>query len=447
MTAILLMMLLSCVSSRHFNCRSICMKHSEVDNTTQEPSHDEKKNVQAGNVNCYGNMCVVSAHSYNKFEVPKPWAKPVIGSKHKYKDKCKDTVSSSVLEVGTEFNIMGVRGIDLDHGFIEVEMYVAMKWSDPELGVCVCKGGHDEEGTYEVGSNLVDEIWVPDMIVWHYKEFNRVDGLVRLNELQVKAHGHCATELRYAFDCQVKLRCDMNVDWYPFDQNICHVKLGSHSHTSDEVIFSQGEETAQHSFSHTSYKDYKFKVLPLCEHATEESTVEFSGDIATFRVTGFSLVIARKAGRILLEYTIVLSILVIVAIFSSCLPLESGRAGVVVGTALCVIFVLVVLGEYTPHGEGGTNMVLLYSLWCLAFIFLSYLNYSIIMVIQRWPYLLPFKITEKAVLWMDRSFFMVSFCSFIVFNYIFWMNYPGQPPASSCHNEETETELDCSVPN
>ena len=447
MKVIILLVVLGCVSSRHFHCDSICNKHNRVKTTsTRNPTHKEEDMVPEGKVNCYGKICVVTPYNYNKFEVPQPWRKPVTGSSHKYEDfVCKDTGTASVLEVGTEFDITGVKGIDVEHGFIEVQMYVAMKWSDPELGVCVCEGGRASEGVYKLGSNLEEDIWVPDMVVWHYKEFKRENGLVRLNEMEVKVHDHCSAELRFAFDFRVKMRCSMNVDWYPYDQNICHVKLGSYSHASEDVIFREGEETSQHTFMHNSYKDYKFKVLPLCEHSKEEIVTQFGGEIAVFRVAGFSLAIARKSGRILMEYTIVLSILVMVAILSSCLPLESGRAGLVAGTSLSVIFVLVLISDYTPQGEGGMNMILMYSMWCLGFIFLSNLEYYALMAIIRWPSMLHVKLTNRTLQILDKSFFLVCFSSFILFSYIFWMKNPYLPDATACHNEIGEVEMDCSV--
>jgi hypothetical protein len=190
--------------------------------------------VEAGKVNCYGKICVVTTHDYNKFEVPQPWSVPVTGTGHQVKNHVCKKDTSYVLEVGTVFNIKGVRGIDVKHGLIEVDMYLEMTWSDPDLGICVC----DEEvkssaGTYKVGTNLENDIWVPNV------------------------HNECLTELRYAFDFQVKLRCQMVMNWYPYDQNICHVKLGSYSHSSEDLVFPQGEKTSEHTFTKTSYKDYK----------------------------------------------------------------------------------------------------------------------------------------------------------------------------------------------
>ena len=132
-------------------CPPIILKIKKPDSTSRT---DDKEFVivEAGKVNCYGKICVVTTHDYNKFEVPQPWSVPVTGTEHQVKNHVCKKDTSYVLEVGTVFNINGVRGIDVKHGLIEVDMYLEMTWSDPDLGICVC----DEEvkssaGTYKVG--------------------------------------------------------------------------------------------------------------------------------------------------------------------------------------------------------------------------------------------------------------------------------------------------------
>ena len=154
--------------------------------------------------------------------------------------------------------------------------------------------------------------------------------------------------------------------------------------------------------------------------------------------------------------------LVVTAIFSSCLPLYSGRAGLVAGTALSTIFVLVLVSDYTPHGSGGTNLVLIYSLACLFFIFITYLEYCLLMAIIRWPNMLPYKVLRKLACRMscktpcsspckktlemaDKVFFVFWFLAFMVFSWIFWIYHPSFPPPTQCHNDE-HARVDCSNP-
>ena len=108
---ILLTMLMMGVSCNHFDCEDICRIHRRIKsqkiNNTSRTDDKEVVIVEAGKVNCYGKICVVTTHDYNKFEVPQPWSVPVTGTEHQVKNHVCKKDTSYVLEVGTVFNITG----------------------------------------------------------------------------------------------------------------------------------------------------------------------------------------------------------------------------------------------------------------------------------------------------------------------------------------------------
>ena len=85
----------------------------------------------------------------------------------------------------------------------------------------------------------------------------------------------------------------MTMDWYLYDQNICHVKFGSFSHSQEDLVFFNGDNTTRHTFAKAVYKDYKFKMMPLCDLQTEETVKDAVGESSVFKVSGFSLVISQ----------------------------------------------------------------------------------------------------------------------------------------------------------
>ena len=203
------------------------------------------------------------------------------------------------------------------------------------------------------------------------------------------------------------------------------------------MVFAQGEKTSEHTFTKTSFKDYKFKVPPLCTHAMEETMVDVGGETSVYKVSGFSLVITRKSSTVLAEYIIVLSMLAVTAIFSSCLPLFSRSAGLVAGSALSI-------SDYIPHGSGGMNLVLGYSLACLFFICVTFLEYYLLMPILRWPNMLPSKALKnlscrvfcktpctspckKKLEMADKVFLVFWILTFMVFSLIFRFKHPFFP--------------------
>jgi len=447
---ICMLSMLSACYGRHFNCTIICLNRRNRSILTHQDDPEEEDNVKIGSSRCYGEVCVATTHRYNRNEVPKAWSVPVHGSSHDHGDEnlCKD--QSYTAEVRTMYDITEIRDIDEDKGFVEIDMYLQMTWEDPELGVCVCdQKFRSEDGEYTVGSNLEDDIWIPDLHVWNFKSFKRIKGLVPLSDMEIKVSKDCPAIITFGYDFQVKLRCEMSMKYYPYDQNICHFKVGSFSHPKDEVLFYNSEKIGDNSFA--DYKDYKFKVLPLCDHATEETVKNVAGEDTVFKVSGFSLVIGRDPMKCLAEYVLVLVLLVFTAICTAGLPLESsGRSGIVSSIALSVVFILILVNDTTPHGGGNTNLVLIYGIVSLIFVLLIYIEYCVLKAILRWPNILHFFIQvrtdtpaiKRKVKIVDKVLFAIILSSYVIYSVLFWLtsSNPFLPPSSQCHNEKTDTD-------
>jgi len=425
------------LNGRHFNCTRVC-NNTERDFLTPQDNPEEEDNVQAQEKHCYGGICVAKTHHYTKYEIPHAWSVPVHGTGHGDKNVCMDKLY--VMEVGTTFDVSMLRGIDEENGLIDVELNVVLTWEDPEIAVCVCdENEKSADGKYRFGRNLEEVIWKPDVHVWNFKSYERVNGLVQLNDMEVKSRDNCPTQITWGIDLQATLRCQMVMDWYPFDRNLCHVKFGSFSHPGEGLVFFNGEKTMKHSFAKVHYKDYMFKTIPLCDHETEEVVKDVNGKSSMYKVSGYSLVITRSPNRVFGEHVLVLSILVSISIFSSCLSLESGRAVLVSSTGLSAIFLMILIDETTPQGQGGDNMILIYADGCLCFILLTFIKFCILRAFLRWSAMTPKYI--RLLVWVDKIFGLVWLLSFILFNLIYWQWTPGFPP-TRCQNVEYN-DVDC----
>ena len=426
------------LQSMHFNCPHICNSTGEQDDLlTSRDGPAVGDNVQAEGGHCYGKICVATIHEYSNYEIPHAWSVPLHGE-----NVCKKKLY--LMEIETMFDVSKVRGIDENNGFVEIDMSLTMSWEDPNIDLCVCDDHPSAERSCKVGRNLEDVIWIPDLHVWNLKSSKRINGIDLLNDMELKALDNCPVQITWGFDLQVKLMCQMTMDWYPYDQNICHVKFGSLSHLRDDLVFVNGDRTLQHSFAKESYKDYKFKVIPLCDHQTEMEVTDNYGETSVYMVSGFSLVITRNPSRVFYMDVLVLSILVSIAIFSTCLPLESNRATLVASIALSVIFLLVHIDDSTPQGKGGKNLVLTYASVCLGITLITFMEYCFLRAILRWSTFVPEKSTLLEFLErLDKVFFIVLCLAFILFNAIWWQWPPGFS-TTQCHNVDY-SDVDCSI--
>jgi len=445
MSKIILLMLsiLPLLQGRHVNCPHICKRRSTREDISTEHDDPNEEFVPTGKKHCYGKICVVTTHQYYTHEVPHAWSVPVHGTAHGGEDVCKD--KSYVLEVGTSVDVFKVRGIDEKNKFLDIDLYLSMAWEDPEIGVCVCDDKHHKgDGSYQVGSNLEELIWLPDLHVWNSKSMTRVNGLVKLGDMELKLRKNCPAKITWGYDVQLRLLCQMTMDMFPYDQNICHVKFGSYSHFIEELVFYNGEETMKHSFAKTNYKDYKIKVIPLCDHQTVVNVTDVHGGSSQFKVSGFSLVITRSSNRIFGEYVLILSTIVSAAIISAILPLKTARASLVATAQLTVIFLLDLIDDNTPRGDAGSNLIVIYTVVCLGFNLVTFMEYCILKAILRWSKMNTPDGTKKLER-VDKVFSIVWLLVFLLFNLVWWQWTPGYSP-TECQNEKYSS-VDCSISN
>jgi len=87
-----------------------------------------------------------------------------------------------------------------------------------------------------MGAGLEQHIWKPDLRIWNAISFSKWNGLTGiLNDIHVRQDKGCPPVIEISWEVAVRLRCQMNLEWYPFDKNICHVKVGSQSFSQKDL--------------------------------------------------------------------------------------------------------------------------------------------------------------------------------------------------------------------
>ena len=62
-----------------------------------------------------------------------------------------------------------------------------------------------KDGSYQVGRNFEDSIWLPDLHVWNSKSMERINGLVKLGDLELKLRNNCPAKITWGYDLQIRL--------------------------------------------------------------------------------------------------------------------------------------------------------------------------------------------------------------------------------------------------
>ena len=128
-------------------------------------------------------------------------------------------------------------------GEIDMRMNLGFEWSDPGLDICVCADigkdriFWDKFEAFLIGNGLEKYIWTPDLYLWNSDDFHREGALTLLNDIWIRQYEGCPPTLFISYQTRASVRCNMTLMYYPFDKNVCHVKLGSASFPDSIIKF------------------------------------------------------------------------------------------------------------------------------------------------------------------------------------------------------------------
>ena len=118
-----------------------------------------------------------------------------------------------------------------------------------------------------------------------------------LNNVSCQNPG-CPPEIEIAWDAAVGLRCHFNLEFYPFDKNICHFKIGSSSFGARDLVYKANSGLS------TGYRNTirgRIHFRDLCHHLREETVLAPGpgGYEETFIVDGYSIIVEGNARVVL----------------------------------------------------------------------------------------------------------------------------------------------------
>ncbi|XP_076041782.1 gamma-aminobutyric acid receptor subunit delta-like [Oratosquilla oratoria] len=124
-----------------------------------------------------------------------------------------------------------IQDIDESSMDITVEWYIRLYWRDSRLRPPPEAAGTEKWTT--VHSGIVDHIWVPDTFIDHVKSITSPMLMVKPHSLRMKQDGLC----RYSISVTTRLSCTMDFTSYPFDTQDCALSMESYQYRSSEVSY------------------------------------------------------------------------------------------------------------------------------------------------------------------------------------------------------------------
>ena len=363
--------------------------------------------------------------------------------------ECLMDYRTDTVVVDVQLPIMTVSKLDLrDHGgSVEFDGGWSIAWVDPGLTSCVCspwelteesgmwweRSPNDYISAVVMGGDLEGWLWVPDIHIWHGTRATRWRGTKVLSDMIYRPEPGCPPEITLEFDGKFGVDCSVNLEWFPFDKNVCHIQVGSSSFSQKDIVIRMSG--GGYAVSSWDFDEFTFHLRPLCHHLREESvqTPGPGGREEIFMTDGFSVIIERKPDKVLRRHLPFLTGLSVMTILQYSIPHTHNRIQVFVALMVSFMLHMSYLLQNTPRVVTGFHFLLTYAFYCTIFIVFAFFQHCTVLYLERlWPKVF----TNRCIRCIDILCMIVHTTAFICYNAINWFYNPFFPPSDICHNED-----------
>jgi hypothetical protein len=204
------------------------------------------------------------------------------------------------------------------------------------------------------------EIWTPDIVA-----INGPGKAANAVKYRYPVLVICTGDVRWLYQDKLFSFCEIDVQNFPFDRQYCSILLQSTIFDSSQLkLLSLYKVVRLYNFINTEW---------AITHATiEEIDLYNPYHARNFSTIKINIELVRLSRFYIIKIIIPFSIISLLALFSFCLPTDSGeKVTLTISVLLSLTIYLQLISEYVPKTERGVCTLTLYSYAIFTFVFLS----------------------------------------------------------------------------
>ncbi|KAK3095160.1 hypothetical protein FSP39_010894 [Pinctada imbricata] len=235
------------------------------------------------------------------------------------------------------FNFLGINEInELEEKFVTIG-YLQIEWTD--LGLTWDSSVHNGLSKIFVPQN---DIWKPDIVLQNgFQRFVEMGG--KFYYIQVENEGQVTWTPFQVFES----RCSLDITYYPFDKQTCHIVFIVWTHTLEEIAI----EKSKHGITY----DDEFQENSVWD--IEEITHEVSKETRESRIT-FTFKLKRKPLFYVINFILPIIFLGLLNGLVFVIPCESGeKTGYSVTVFLSLAVFLTIISTVLPSNSENTSIL------------------------------------------------------------------------------------------
>ena len=261
-----------------------------------------------------------------------------------------DLPGEKPIYIDTQLILMEIFEVNENDHTIHINAIMIFAWQDNRLNFTSAM-----DTSVDVDKQFIDNIWTPDLYIYHMKEIQGFNGITTMRGLSVQKNND-SVKLFYSLEANVKFICAMSFHAFPFESNVCKFRLTSYSFTSDQMVF---KAVINHIQGPTrlvkeNVKDYEVEVEYLKGNDTFQ-TDEFIDGVSIYSVVGLKITLRNLYMKYIVVYYLPTSMFTVTSWISFVLPPTSypSRTSLLVTVSLCQIGLFNAVMRDTPHQDGG----------------------------------------------------------------------------------------------
>jgi len=331
-------------------------------------------------------------------------------------------------DVKLGISVFSISNIDMREGIFDLEMWLQLSWQDERMRACQCQDRGNRK-IIKLSGELAQDIWIPDLKVLNLVNVEKEVGISKTGGIRLVTHESNAGVL-YDIRVQTLIDCNFIASWFPFDNNVCVLRIASDLHPVNEMFLTMDKlpelkksKGSGFTFTIDWLSDDETRLLPLSRYS--------SGD---FQCVGFRIGFKRDGQSTIYQYTAIMGVMVIMTTLTIILPNDSvdrlGPIGVILVGALTVYYTV---SLDFPRPVGGVSPLVIYVLTGLAICYFSLLEFVVLLKFRRQP----------GNMWVDRldkTFLVVGLITWVCMTVVVWVL--GKDMAGHCGEEECYHNLD-----
>ncbi|TMS36431.1 hypothetical protein L596_003596 [Steinernema carpocapsae] len=265
---------------------------------------------------------------------------------------------SEALKVTVKLYLQQILDVDEKNQVITLLTWIEYTWDDYKL---VWNPQEYGEITDIRIPGTAQMIWRPDVLLYNSADEN-FDSTFPVNIIV-----HYDGRVVQVPPGILKLSCKIDITWFPFDNQICHLKFGSWTYSGEfldlSIQYPDGTDASSPSVVDTSYYVENGEWNLLATPARTE-TIQFNKQ--TFQSIYFYLIIQRRTLYYALNLIVPSLLISLMTVLGFTLPPEAGeKITLEITILLSVCFFLSMVAEMTPPTSEAIPLIGAYFSCCL----------------------------------------------------------------------------------